>query len=61
MKNYLECVNQCNRSIQLNPAYVKAMKKKAAALVQMLKFEEALATLKQAYTVERTQTTSNEI
>jgi len=61
MKNYMECISQCNKSLHLNDSYVKAMKKKAAALVQLLKFDEALNTLKQAYAVERTQTTSNEI
>lgn len=57
----MECISQCNKSLHLNDSYVKAMKKKAAALVQLLKFDEALNTLKQAYAVERTQTTSNEI
>lgn len=35
----------------MNPQYVKALKKKSNALVQLLKFEEALAALKEAYAV----------
>jgi hypothetical protein len=37
------------------------MKKKAVALVQLLRFEEALASLKKAYVVEKTQVMLNEI
>jgi hypothetical protein len=54
-------VTECNRSLQLNHGYIKALKKKAAALVQMLKFDEALNVLKNANTVEKSQATMNEI
>jgi hypothetical protein len=59
MKNFESCITECNKSINLNSNYIKAIKKKAAALVQLLKFDEALATLKQANFIEKTQTTSN--
>lgn len=59
MRHYIECVKECDKSLQLNPVYIKALKKKSAALVQMLRFDEALNVLKQAYSVEKTQTTSN--
>ncbi len=61
MKQYPECIAQCHKSIQLSPSYVKPMKKKAVALVQLLRFEEALASLKKAYVVEKTQVMLNEI
>ena len=59
MKNFESCITECNQSIKLNSNYIKAIKKKAAALVQLLKFDEALATLKQANSIEKTQATSN--
>lgn len=61
MRHYVECVQECDKSLQLNSAYIKALKKKSAALVQMLKFEDALNVLKQAYSIEKIQSTSNEI
>lgn len=61
MRHYVECVQECDKSLQLNPAYIKALKKKSAALVQMLKFEDALNVLKQAYSIEKIQSISNEI
>ena len=61
MKHYVDCVKECDKSLNLNPAYIKALKKKSAASIQMLKFEDALNALKQAYAVEKTQGTSNEI
>lgn len=51
MRHYVECVQECDKSLQLNPAYIKALKKKSASLVQMLKFEDALNVLKQAYSI----------
>lgn len=51
MRNYAECVKECDKSLRLNPSYIKAMKKKSTALVQLLKFDDALNVLKQAYAV----------
>jgi hypothetical protein len=51
MKQYPECIAQCDKSIQLSPNYVKPRKKKAVVLVQLLRFDEALASLKQTYAV----------
>lgn len=61
MRHYVECVKECDKSLQLNPSYIKALKKKSAALVQMLKFDDALNALKQVNSIEKTQATSNEI
>ena len=46
MKHYEQCIKECDKSLQLNPVYIKSLKKKSAALVQLLKFEEALKVLK---------------
>jgi len=61
MKHYVECVKECDNSLQFNPSYIKALKKKSAALIQMLKFDDALNSLKQVYSIEKTQATLNEV
>jgi tetratricopeptide (TPR) repeat protein len=45
---YLNCINDCEKAIQLNPMLVKAHKKKASALAHMLKFSEAVNAMKVA-------------
>lgn len=49
----MNCVQDCDRAIQLNPGLIKAYKKKAAALANMLKFSEAVSTMKAAVAVEK--------
>jgi tetratricopeptide (TPR) repeat protein len=38
LKNFAECIHDCNRSIELNPSYTKAMLKKSSACIKILKF-----------------------
>lgn len=59
MRHYVECINQCDKSLSINPNYIKALKKKSATLVQLLKFEDALNVLKSAYSMEKNQSTLN--
>ena len=48
LEDYFKCVNDCDHAIQLNASFTKAYKKKASALAHILKFEDAVRTLKTA-------------
>ena len=42
---YMNCITDCDKAIQLNPALLKAHKKKASALAHLLKFGEAVTAM----------------
>lgn len=45
---YAQCVYDCDRATEINPALTKAWKKKASALVYMLRFGDAVLAMKNA-------------
>lgn len=49
----MNCIADCDRAIHINPTLIKAYKKKASALAQMLKFTEAVSVMKIAVSNER--------
>ena len=59
---YMTCIADCDKAIQLNPALLKAHKKKASALAHLLKFGEAVTAMKAALAVEKeNQALKNEL
>lgn len=45
---YAQCIADCDKALQLSPSLIKALKKKASALAYMLRFEEAVESMKAA-------------
>ena len=49
IQNFLECCNDCDECMKINPKFTKAMRRKGMALIEMLKFAEAVFNFKSAY------------
>lgn len=45
---YAQCVYDCDRATEMNPNLTKAWKKKASALVHLLRFSDAVVAMKNA-------------
>lgn len=50
---YLNCLNDCEKALKINPELVKAHKKKAQTLAHMLRFGEAVTAMKAAVACEK--------
>ena len=50
---FMECVADCDRCLEIKPDFVKAMRRKGLALIQMLKFEQALFTYKRDFELDK--------
>ena len=50
---YRECVNDCDACIKVKPNFAKALRRKALALINLLKFSEAILASKAAYDITK--------
>jgi len=48
LEQYLDCVSDCDSCLKIKPDFTKALRRKGLAQIQMLKFDDAIYTYKQA-------------
>lgn len=51
----------CERALRINPYFVKVLKKKSQACVNLLKFDEAIDAAKQVVSIEKSTAANNEL
>ena len=56
-----QCIEDCNNCINAKRNFSKAYRRKALALVQLLKFGEAISTYKEAMAFDKDLTIRNEL
>jgi len=56
-----QCIEDCNSCINIKNNFSKAYRRKGLALVQMLKFGEAIAAYKEAMAFDKDITIRNEL
>ena len=57
----MECINDCNTAIGINPQFAKAYKKKYQACINSLKFDEAVEAAKIYAGLEKNIAANNEL
>lgn len=60
LKNFQKTIEDCDRAISIDPNFAKAHRRRALALMNLLKFEESLNSFKKAVTLDKDQTIKNE-
>lgn len=58
---FMECINDCNTAIGINPQFAKAYKKKYQACINSLKFDEAVDAAKIYAGLEKNIAANNEL
>jgi tetratricopeptide (TPR) repeat protein len=61
LNKYEQCIQDCEKALSLNPNFVKVLKKKSQACLNILKFNEAVEAAKQVVTIERSTSANNEL
>ena len=56
-----ECIADCNQAIQIEPTFIKSYIRKAKALINQQKLEQAMETLKQGHQVDPNSPDLNEL
>lgn len=57
----MDCVADCDACLKIKPDFVKAMRRKGLAQVQMLKFDDAIYTYKSAFELDKSNEVRREI
>jgi tetratricopeptide (TPR) repeat protein len=58
---YLQCISDCETCVSIKKNFTKAMRRKAMACHQILRFSDAVSTLKVALEYEKTLDVKNEL
>ena len=61
MQNFIECVNDCNMCLKISPKFTKAYRRKSLAQLEMLKFDDAVASLSAAYQIDKDLSIAREL
>lgn len=61
LNRYEECVKDCDRALRINTNLPKALKKKAQALANLMRFDEAVDSAKAANAIEKSTASNNEL
>lgn len=61
LNRFQECLMDCERALRINPHFVKVLKKKSQACLNLLKFDEAVDAAKQAVSIEKSTAANNEL
>lgn len=61
LNRFEECLIDCERALRIYPNFVKVMKKKSQACVNLLRFDEAIDAAKQVVSIEKSTAANNEL